>query len=195
MRQRSRITAYWSKWRLLCMKFGDMCYYCHEEAATTLDHVMPVSYAVNHDLDNLRPACSLCNAIASDKVFPTEDDKRWYIQAERKKHHGLRHCFCNDCGIAYVYREQSPSLFLCAECYDIEYGTGYAKSSSWQDWIRLHAEAGWYIDIYRRAGKMYRGNRGAQSRRFLNSCLVAAMRAIEAEQLVDEPLSVYAPEQ
>jgi hypothetical protein len=177
------------------MKFGNMCYYCHEEAATTLDHVLPASYYTIHDIDNLRPACALCNSIASDKVFPTEDDKRWYILDQRKKNHKLRHCFCTNCGIAYIYREQSPSLFLCAECYDIEYDTGYAGLSSWKNWIELHAEAGWHIDIYRRAGKLYRESLRSHSRALLNSCLVAAMRSIEAEQLGDEQLSVYAPEQ
>lgn len=172
-----------------------MCYYCHEEAATTLDHVVPLSFAADHEIDNLRPACALCNAIAGDRVFQTEDEKRWYILAQRKKHkYGLRHCFCNDCGIAYVYREQSPSLFLCAECYDIEYGTSYAESATWRNWVKLHDEAGWYIDIYRRAGKMFRANRRAQSRKFLNTCLIEAMRTIEAEQLRNEQLSVYAPE-
>jgi hypothetical protein len=183
-----RITKYWSKWRELTMTWGDMCFYCRVEAATTIDHVIPYSYAADDDIENLRPACPLCNSLASDKMFQSADEKRWYILGKLKRRHDLRHAFCTECGIAYIYREQSPSLFLCPECYDLDKGTNYAAMSSWCDWLKLHERAGWHPEIYRRAGRMYRDNHGLQSHKFLVQCLLESLHEEEARQLT--PLSL-----
>ena len=61
---------------------GNACTYCGGEA-TCLDHVIP--YAANpvHLKTNLVPSCTLCNAIAHDKVFPTFAAKRKYILQRR----------------------------------------------------------------------------------------------------------------
>jgi hypothetical protein len=183
-----RITKYWSKWRELAMMYGDMCFYCGKEAATTIDHVIPYSYAVDNDIENLRPACALCNCIASDKMFQDVYEKKWYILGKLKHRHDLRHAFCTECGIAYIYREHCPSLFLCPECYDLGNDTDYADFSGWHDWLRLHVQAEWHPDIYRRAGQVYRANRSLQSHKFLVQCLVQSLHEEEARQLT--PLSL-----
>ena len=59
-----RISHYWAKWKALARDVRRHVLYCHEEAATSIDHVLPYSYADIDELDNLRPACALCNAIA-----------------------------------------------------------------------------------------------------------------------------------
>lgn len=177
----TRITAYWTKWRDLCTKYGDMCWYCGEEAATTIDHVIPHSYDTNSDIDNLRPACPLCNCLASDKMFPSAEEKRWYILDKLRHRHDLRHAFCTECGIAFAYRLHGPSLFLCPECYDLEYGTKLSQRRAWIEWVALHAEAGWPIAVYRRAGEMYRDNGCRGGHKFLVLCLMDAMRQEEAK--------------
>jgi len=186
----TRITAYWSKWRDLTTIYGDMCFYCRMEAATTIDHVLPYSYAVNNELYNLRPACALCNCIAGDKIFETVEDKCAYILDRLKHRKDLRHAFCTECGIAFIYREQSPSLFLCPECYDLDQGKAfYSLTRMWRDWLRLHVKAGWSPDVYRRAGKMYRSN-GRGSHKFLVQCLIQSLREEEARQLSPLTLNI-----
>jgi hypothetical protein len=184
---------YWSKWRDLCVKYGDMCFYCREEAATTLDHVLPYSYAIVNEIDNLRPACALCNCIASDKIFESVDAKRYYILDQLRRRHDLRHAFCTECGIAYTYRTHSPSLFLCPECYDLEYGTDWQSRAAWRAWLTLHEEAGWFIDVYREAGNFYRKHRFSGNRKFLTECLITALRNKEARELREVELSIRIP--
>ena len=79
-----RISCYWTKWKKLVERYGDMCFYCDEHVATSIDHVIPYSYVDNDELDNLRPACALCNCIAGDKMFESDLEKRWYILGKRK---------------------------------------------------------------------------------------------------------------
>lgn len=178
-----RITAYWAKWQLLATIFGDMCFYCGEGAATVLDHVLPYSYDQNSDIDNLRPCCALCNSLASDKIFESIEDKRQYLLDKRRRRRQTYHTTCCECGVPFIYREQSLSQFLCPECYDLEYGTHEAERKTWRDWLCLLKEANMFIEIYRMAGKMYRDHRSLQKRNFLNQCLIAATRTYEAEQL------------
>lgn len=178
----SRITAYWTKWKELTLRYGDMCFYCGEEAATSIDHVLPYSYAVVNSIENLRPACALCNCIASDKIFESDIEKKWYILGKRNRRHdkNMRHCTCTVCCAPYIYRTHSPSPFMCAECYDEEYGTEYSQLSVWSEWLKLLAEAHLWIDIfhiYKDLSGKVRG--GATS----PELMMEAMRLMEAKQL------------
>jgi hypothetical protein len=176
-----RITDYWTKWKQLREMYGDMCFYCYEEAATTMDHVLPYSYEVINDLYNLRPACALCNSIVSNKIFKSVEEKRWYILDKLKQRHKLRHAFCTECGIAFIYRQHSPSLFLCPECYDLQYDTKQASRKGWKEWLELHDEAQWFSEIYREAGNKYRQNQCRGGHAYLVKCLLEAMRHVETK--------------
>lgn len=174
-----RIAAYWTKWRLVTTVFGDMCFYCREDVAACLDHVLPYSYVNNGDVDNLRPSCALCNAIAGNMIFETEGDKRIYILGKRQRRKETRHCSCTQCGAPYIFREQSPSQFLCPECYDAEYGTHEAERCSWDDWLKLLDQAGMSIEIYRTARSLYMSEH-SRGRKWLKMCLIEAIRLTEA---------------
>lgn len=117
---------------------GSMCFYCHKDIATQLDHIIPYSYSEDNSIHNLVPCCGMCNVIATDKVFSGVDEKQEYILRHRQNN---THYICRDCLLPFVYRENSPSLFLCAYCYDQEYGTEYAKRKQWEYWIKILEQA------------------------------------------------------
>jgi hypothetical protein len=178
----NRITAYWTKWKELTLRYGDMCFYCGEEAATSIDHVLPYSYAVVNSIENLRPACAMCNCIAGDKMFDSDTEKKWYILSKRNRRHdkNMRYCTCTECRAPYIYRMHSPSLFMCPECYDEEYGTHYATSKTWDSWLALLADAQMWIDIFR----IYKGLRRRAGRLVSPANLLKeSRRLMEARQL------------
>ena len=135
-----RRTGYRKRFYELIDMYGRVCFYCREEISTTIDHIVPVSWIQNDDIENLVPACALCNSIAGNKHFEGVEHKRQYI-LERRKSKNMRRVLCADCLLPFEYRAMSPSLFLCAVCYDFEYGTEYSQRSVWADWIKLLGEA------------------------------------------------------
>ncbi len=52
--------------RELFEEYAGLCAYCHA-AATTIDHVMPISAGGSHSKANLVPACKSCNSSKHDK--------------------------------------------------------------------------------------------------------------------------------
>ena len=58
--------------------FGWVCQYC-DENAVHVDHVIPWSYSHDDSDENLVASCMLCNLYASNKVFDTFADKKYYI--------------------------------------------------------------------------------------------------------------------
>lgn len=113
---------------------------------------MPMSWDNDDSLENLVPACGLCNGIASNKIFESVEHKRQYILS-RRANHGNRRAICTECLLPYSYREHSPSLFLCAECYDKEYGTAYSSRNVWAEWKKLLLEAGIFPEVHAMAKK------------------------------------------
>ena len=150
MSERSQTYKKW--WGQLVEMYGHHCYYCREEIATTIDHIVPYSWDGDNQLDNLVPACMLCNCIASNKMFDTLEQKRQYIMAQRKGRTSQR-AICTDCLLPYTYLTHSPSCFLCAECYDIEYGTKNSKTREWKNWIVQLRAAGIPAEAHRQAKK------------------------------------------
>jgi 5-methylcytosine-specific restriction endonuclease McrA len=141
--------SYRGKWRKLIKAHGSLCFYCQEEPASSIDHIIPVSYGGNGSLDNLVPACMRCNLIAGDKVFDDVWQKQQYIIRKRKGKH--THAQCTECLLPFEYRYHSPSMFLCAECYALEYGTNHDKSKRWKAWLIDLESAGVLIDAHRDA--------------------------------------------
>ncbi len=144
-----RNVQYRQKWNELIEYYGSTCYYCRKEIATTIDHVVPYSWDQDNDIENLVPACALCNSLASNKMFDSVEHKRQYILGERKKRTNQR-AICVDCMLPFTYRTHSPSLFLCAECYDAEYGTQYSQARQWHKWIIQLGAAGIPAEAHRR---------------------------------------------
>ena len=64
-----RVMTYKKWWNELTERYGDFCFYCRKEIATTIDHVVPYSWDEDNSIENLVPACGLCNSLASDKIF------------------------------------------------------------------------------------------------------------------------------
>lgn len=144
-----RSTTYKKRWRELIDYYGARCFYCHKEMATTIDHVVPYSWDADNAIENLVPACALCNAIAGDKVFDDVEQKRQYILGQRAKRTNMR-AICVECLLPFTYRAHSPSMFLCAECYDLEYSTCLAQSMEWTRWIFQMRRAGIAAEAHRR---------------------------------------------
>lgn len=50
------------QWRRTCNRAGGRCFYCHEVAPLTMDHVIPVVRGGRHSEGNIVPACARCNS-------------------------------------------------------------------------------------------------------------------------------------
>lgn len=136
-------------WGALVNAYGQTCYYCGE-FATVIDHVIPFSYGGSDGIDNLVLSCSLCNIIADDSVFDTLEEKQSFILAKRRRKGRVTRAICTNCLLPFDYRVLSPSLFLCAECYDQDEGElKYSLRPSWQRWIELLIEAGVPVEAHR----------------------------------------------
>jgi hypothetical protein len=158
----NRRTTYKKRWKELIEYYGARCFYCRKEIATTIDHVVPYSWDGVNDIENLVPACVLCNCIASDKMFDSVEHKRQYILKQRAKRSNMR-AICLECLLPFNYRRHSPSIFLCAECYDIEYGTKSSKTKEWDKWLYQLRQAGIPVEAHRamrvRMEKLHRKTR------------------------------------
>jgi hypothetical protein len=62
------------------------CGYCFEKWATCWDHIIPYSLGGPTNTDNLMPACRACNAMLSDKVFDSIEEKREYVRVNQQPH-------------------------------------------------------------------------------------------------------------
>ena len=131
---------YRKHWDELIAMHGKTCFYCRDQIATSIDHIVPFSWDNDNDISNLVPACLFCNALAGNKHFEDIEHKRQYILS-RRKYKRSRRAICTDCLLPYVYRNHSPSLFLCAECYDEEYETEMAARGEWRKWLSQLREA------------------------------------------------------
>lgn len=149
MSRRYRSMTYRKHWRRLTEMYGYLCYYCHEGPSESIDHVVPQSWDNDNSLENLVPACFWCNHLAADMIFDTIEDKTRYILKRRKQVGHERRCYCTDCLLPYVYLENSPTLFQCAECYDYENGTAESHKRSWRKWLRLLKRAEIRIEAHR----------------------------------------------
>ena len=99
---------------------GYVCFYCLGEA-TEVDHIVPWSYTFDDHPDNLISSCSLCNALASDKVFPTLAAKAEYIAKKRQSRRHRSHypmAICPDCGQPFCPGVNGASNLLCGRCYE-----------------------------------------------------------------------------
>lgn len=143
-----RSTSYRKHWQTLIDYYGGLCFYCQDEIAVCIDHIIPYSWEVNNEIDNLVPACIYCNSIAGDRVFEDVEHKRQYVVNRRKR---TNRAICTDCLLPFTYREHSPSLFLCAFCYDVEYDTEYSKQKGWYKWTALLRDAGIDPDAHQEA--------------------------------------------
>jgi 5-methylcytosine-specific restriction endonuclease McrA len=141
MSRQKRVLTYKKWWDELVEMYGNVCFYCNKEIATTIDHVVPYSWDGDNSIENLVPACALCNCIAGDKMFESVIQKRAHIMSRRDKYKNKR-AICTECLSPYSYRIHSPSLFLCAYCYDMEYSTNFSASKSWRQWTYELSDAG-----------------------------------------------------
>lgn len=66
-----------------------VCQYCYEKQANQIDHIIPWSFLLRHDSDNLVASCGRCNRLASNKIFASIEEKRIFIRnillARRRK--------------------------------------------------------------------------------------------------------------
>lgn len=155
-----RKNDYRYKWDAIITIYGENCVYCHVQPATQIDHVIPVSWKNCNHISNLRPSCSWCNLLAGSQVFNDFDEKYEYLRKERAKKSRFRYkrtvCVC--CKLPFQTPLHSPNFFLCAECYDLEYGEVYRKRQAWQQWLCLLASAGFVVDAHRYLGNTVRSS-------------------------------------
>lgn len=146
--------SYRRHWSTLINVYGSLCYYCHIEPSTTIDHVIPYSFVPDDSLENLVPSCLTCNLTAGNMVFDDVNRKRQYIINNRKKK--LTHANCTSCLLPFTYREHSPSMFLCPECYDYEYETIFARRHGWKVWLSILEDAGICVEAHRNSRERIR---------------------------------------
>ena len=149
MTQGRKHLKYRKHWSTLITRYGVLCYYCHEEVSSTIDHVVPYNWDGDDSLENLVPACFWCNAAASDKIFDSVQDKKEYILKKRARRRAHRHCVCSECLLPFAYLEQSPSQFLCPECWDRMHGTDYSSHLVWQAFLPILELAGFVLEAHR----------------------------------------------
>jgi len=142
-------------WRELIEHHGPRCFYCGLVLATDIDHVIPYSHSKDNSVDNLVPACSSCNSIAGDRLFADVNEKRKYILSRREEKEDGHDAVCSSCLMPFIGRVHSPSIFLCAECYDLEYGTKYAKQKRWKQWIIQLRRAGVQVSQHASARELF----------------------------------------
>jgi hypothetical protein len=144
-----RTQTYKKHWSTLVKVYGQSCYYCGE-FATCIDHIIPVSYGGGNDIENLVLSCSWCNLLASDRVFESLEEKCDYILIQRSKKRKVTRTICTDCLLPFEYRVSSPSLFLCAECYDKDEGKRvYSVRPVWKQWLATLELAGVPVEAHR----------------------------------------------
>lgn len=142
--------SYKKFWDELTDIYGNVCYYCRVEIATTLDHVVPYSWDQDNAIENLVPSCTLCNSLASNMLFDSVIQKQAYILKHREKYKNRR-SICTDCKLPFAYRLHSPSMFLCAECYDLEYATSFCSRKEWKRWTMELSLAGIIVEAHKKA--------------------------------------------
>ena len=178
-----RITNYRSKWNELIAHYGVLCFYCEDAIATTIDHVIPYAHDQDDSIENLVPACALCNFIANDRIFEDTEHKRQYILSRRTNRNRKR-AICTECYLPYAYRIHSPSLFLCAECYDREYDTDYAQQKVWRRWLSELTAAGIYPEAHRYARRKYGACLQRYRKFFIEAIADGYSEIIESRELV-----------
>ncbi len=95
---------------------GELCYYCDTRPANTVDHFEPWSVVPDNRDENLVPACSGCNSIASDKRFDTLAEKKAYIMDRRAKRLRLEEVRCpKGCGVTYARKGVADRCPDCGE--------------------------------------------------------------------------------
>lgn len=139
-----------NKWDVLVSIYGTTCAYCHENYATQIDHVIPVSWKLSNHIDNLRPCCEWCNLAMGDKVFETFDDKYEWLREQRLRRNigKQKRTVCTVCRLPYQRPLHSPNLFLCASCYDTEYRKAFSLKPQWKQWLELCRRAGFIIEAH-----------------------------------------------
>lgn len=175
----NRSMKYKKYWDELIERYGNLCFYCRQEIAVVIDHVVPYCWDFDNSIENLVPACSLCNSIANDRMFETVFQKQAYILRHREKYKNVR-AICTNCLLPYSYRTHSPSLFLCAECYDKEYDTNYSDRKEWSTWIKELKAANVYIEAHREALRIS-GAISLENRKNFISVLIEAYSIILTE--------------
>ena len=158
----TRTNYHLRKWALVVQVYGDTCVYCHNQPATQIDHVIPVSWKECNHIYNLRPACAWCNLLAGSQVFGNFDDKYEWLRGERnrkRKFQGQR-TVCTCCKLPFQNPFHAPNYFLCAECYDFEYGKLVHLRPRWQEWLNLCAAAGFIVPAHRALAAVVRVNPG-----------------------------------
>lgn len=144
----NRSMTYKKYWKDLIDIYGARCFYCRQEVATTIDHVVPYDWDGDNKIENLVPACILCNSLAGDKIFEDVEHKRQYILMKRKDRHSMR-SICTDCLIPFSYRIHGCSMFLCPECDAQNKDEEFKPNKEWIRWIDELKNAGIPIEAHR----------------------------------------------
>jgi 5-methylcytosine-specific restriction endonuclease McrA len=64
-------------------KTHGLCAYCGQRAATTLDHVVPVSKGGTNHIDNLLGSCGTCNR--SKENVSLEEFREWFFSVPNRR--------------------------------------------------------------------------------------------------------------
>jgi hypothetical protein len=158
----TRTNVHLRKWDLVIETYGELCAYCHNQPATQIDHVIPVSWKECNHIYNLRPACAWCNLLAGSQVFEDFDAKHEWLREERSRKRRFRgaRTICTCCKLPFQNPLHSPNFFLCAECHEYEYQKPLRKRHAWIEWLELCTMAGFIVPAHRALAKVVRDSPG-----------------------------------
>lgn len=78
------------QWLALLATYGGYCAYCGHAATTlTMDHWTPLYRGGSDDIDNILPACKLCNSSKGTKIGPERTAWLRGVWESRRRHHHL----------------------------------------------------------------------------------------------------------
>jgi hypothetical protein len=143
-----------SKWSQLRSLYGDLCFYCSQELAQSVDHVLPTSEGGTNDIWNLRPCCMWCNQHASNKVFESVEEKREFLIEKRRANRRLAvQTLCTTCLLPFQRPHMTSSLFECPICNPESCDDKQMRE--WNRFMDTLQRAGFIFSIHRDIRKMY----------------------------------------
>lgn len=122
-------------------QYHGYCAYCSVERATTIDHIIPVSYVENNDIANLAPCCLWCNLHASNKMFENFDEKKEYLQRLRLSKDHYTQTICTTCYLPYQIPHMSFRMFECPDC-----NKDLLTTNQMKEWRKFEKIVNWGID-------------------------------------------------
>lgn len=58
-----------TEWKLLCLRYGNVCLNCQEKLPLSPDHIIPLTMGGTNMIDNIQPLCWKCNNAKNNRII------------------------------------------------------------------------------------------------------------------------------